>query len=64
MANGAPPPTGGGGRGTNLVMLLVLLLLIAGLVFWGYQRNPPDTPTPAGTAMPETMPGGGNGAGS
>jgi hypothetical protein len=58
MTNGAPPPTGGGGRGTNIVMLLALLLLIAGLVFWAYQRNPPDTPSPNATAMPEALPGG------
>jgi hypothetical protein len=45
-------------------MLIALLLLIAGLVFWAYQRNPPDTPSPAGTAMPDTVPGGRNEAGS
>ncbi len=63
MSDGAPPPTGGGGRGTNLVMLLVLALLISGLVVWAYQRNPPDTPSPNATAIPEAVPGGG-GSGS
>ncbi len=58
--NPGPP---GNGRGTNLVMLLVLALLISGLVFWAYRRNPPDTPAPAATANPQTMPGG-NSAGS
>lgn len=58
MSDGAPIPPGGG-RGMNIVMLLVLVLLIGGLVFWAYQRNPPTTPSRAGTATPEAMPGGG-----
>jgi hypothetical protein len=39
-------------------MLLVLLALIAGLALWAYRRNPPDTPSPNATAIPEAVPGG------
>ncbi len=56
MNDGTPNP--GGGRGSNIVMLLVLVVLIAGLVLWAYQRNPPDTPSPSGTATPDAVPGG------
>jgi hypothetical protein len=64
MVNDATPPPGrgGGGPGTNNVMLLLLVALIGGLVFWAWQRNPPDTPSAAGTAMPDTIPGGSNGS--
>ncbi len=46
-------------------MLLLLLTLVAGLAGWAFLRNPPSTPTPASTAIPDAVPGGGgNTAGS
>jgi hypothetical protein len=56
MANKIPPDPRG--RGASMFMLLLLLLLIAALVAWAFLRNPPDTPSPSGTAAPATVPGG------
>ncbi len=56
MANDIPPDPRG--RGANLFMLLILLVVIAVALAWAFLRNPPDTPTPSGTAAPATVPGG------
>jgi len=63
MAAPEPDPIGnsrpvGLSTGCNILFALIIFLLIAGLVFWGWQRNPPDTPAPAATGNPSGPPAG------
>lgn len=41
--------------GRAILLLLALLLLVAGLVVYAWEKNPPDTPSPAATADPEVL---------
>ena len=44
--------------GCNLLFALIVFLLLAGLVFWAWNRHPPDTPHPTQTGTPSGPPAG------
>lgn len=49
-------PPGPRGRGMNILILLILAVLVAGLLGWAFLRNPPDTPRPSSTGIPDSVP--------
>jgi hypothetical protein len=48
-------------RATSLVSLILLVILIGVLIGWAWHRNPPATPSVAGTAAPASAPAGAGG---
>lgn len=54
----SPPndPDGRSAMGCNIFLLAILALVVAVLVVWAFLRNPPATPSPAATAIPERVP--------
>ena len=50
-----PIRPGCGGK-VGMVLVLIIVALIAGTAFLAWYRNPPDAPSPVGTANPQALP--------
>jgi hypothetical protein len=44
--------------GCNTLFFAIFLLLLAVVGYVAWNRNPPDVPSPSGTANPQTLPQG------
>jgi hypothetical protein len=49
------PPRRDSAAGCNTLFFAIFLLLLAVLGYVAWNRNPPDLPSPSGTARPQTM---------
>ncbi len=48
----------GCGSKAGLFMVFLIALLVAAAAYWGWSENPPDSPSPSGTANPPVQPSG------
>ena len=53
-----PPRRRDNAAGCNTLFFAIFLLLLAVVGYIAWNRNPPDTPSPSGTAKPQTLPQG------